>query len=182
MGSPRPLWVPRPPRASPNPLGFVPVDSSAPATFLGHRSAASWRGDVCTSHGRVPRVGNPRSSKSFFSLDSALDHSSRRRLLSPSRGTHLFQFLSTLSNPPTSRGAAFVMAERDLARTRGLRRRPNTVRPREERMTATDPIERTKAHAAQMYPSADVRTKNHRGRPVVLVRSWPRGRLLAFVA
>jgi hypothetical protein len=35
-------------------------------------------------------------------------------------------------------------------------------------LTTTDPIERTKAHAAQMYPSADVRTKNHRGQPVVL--------------
>jgi hypothetical protein len=35
-------------------------------------------------------------------------------------------------------------------------------------MGSTDPINRTKAHAAQMYPSADVRTKNHRGRPVVL--------------
>jgi hypothetical protein len=32
----------------------------------------------------------------------------------------------------------------------------------------TDPLERAKAHATQMYPSASIRTRNHRGRPIVL--------------
>ena len=47
------------------------------------------------------------------------------------------------------------------------RRIPNQASDNNEE-NVSDPIERTRVHAAQMYPSADVRTKNHRGRPVVL--------------
>jgi hypothetical protein len=93
--------------ALPNPLGFVPVDTSAPEPCLGHLSAASWRDDVCTSHGRVPRVGSPRLSKSA----SAPDRSSRRRLLSPSGSAHLFHFLPRLSNP-TGRAGRSALAGR----------------------------------------------------------------------
>lgn len=35
-------------------------------------------------------------------------------------------------------------------------------------MTETDPIERAKSHARQMYPEARVSTRSHRGKPVVL--------------
>jgi hypothetical protein len=31
----------------------------------------------------------------------------------------------------------------------------------------TNSIDRATAHAAQMYPQAEIKTRNHRGRPVV---------------
>ncbi len=35
-------------------------------------------------------------------------------------------------------------------------------------MASSDPIERAKAHARQMYPEAEVRMRSIRGKPIVL--------------
>jgi hypothetical protein len=68
----------------PQPLRFVLVVPSPQAPFLGHLSAASFLGGVCTNLDRRLRVGSPQSSSPSPFLGSAGGRSSRR-LLSPTR-------------------------------------------------------------------------------------------------